>query len=129
MNEPYEVVVASGQLRAQDGAAFSPAHAWTPDGVTVEAQFTGAHLLHVAVAGCVLNDTHREAERLGLRLDGVRVVARGGFDDRWGSTGITYSVEVETEAGADDVEALLAAVDAVAEIPRTLRAGTGVSRQ
>jgi uncharacterized OsmC-like protein len=127
--ETYEVVVSSGQLRGEGGAAFTAAHRWTPDGVTVEAEFTGAHLLHVAVAGCVLNDTHREAERLGLRLDGVRVVAGGGFDDRWGSTGITYSVEVEGDASADDVAALLAAVDAVAEIPRTLRAGTSVSRR
>jgi hypothetical protein len=29
------------------------AHRWTPGGVTVEAGFTGGHLLHLAVAGCV----------------------------------------------------------------------------
>jgi hypothetical protein len=29
-------------------------HGWTEDGVMVEAAFTGAHLLYLAAAGCVL---------------------------------------------------------------------------
>jgi hypothetical protein len=36
--------------------------------VTVRADFTGAHLLHLAVAGCVLNDLYREAAGLGVEL-------------------------------------------------------------
>jgi hypothetical protein len=47
----------------------------TPGGVTVEADFTGAHLLHLAAAGCVLNDIYREAGSLGIELGGVRVTA------------------------------------------------------
>jgi hypothetical protein len=46
----------------------------------VEADFTGAHLLHLAAVGCVLNDVYREAATLGIGLQGVRVTAVGGFD-------------------------------------------------
>jgi hypothetical protein len=45
--------------------------------VTVEADFTGAHLLHLAAAGCVLNDVYREAAALGIGVDEARVVAAG----------------------------------------------------
>jgi hypothetical protein len=86
--------------------------------VTVQAAFTGAHLLHLAAAGCVLNDVYREAERLGITIHGVRVHAWGGFDtESWRSTGIGYDVEVDSPAPAKGVDALLAAVDAVAEVP------------
>lgn len=104
-------------------------HRWTPDGVTVEADFTGAHLLHLAAAGCVLNDLYREAERLGTPLDGVRVTASGGFETgSWHSTGIGYTVQLDTPASEHDQAALLDAVDAVAEIPRAIRAGATVER-
>jgi uncharacterized OsmC-like protein len=67
----------------------SNSHRWTPGGVKVEADFTGGHLLHLAAAGCVLNDLYREAEALGIELKGVRVTAAGGFDTAtWRSTGI-----------------------------------------
>jgi len=70
---------------------------------------------------------YREAAVLGIRLDGVRVTATGGFDsDAWTSTGIAYAVRVDPPGA--DVEALLARVDAVAEIPRVVRAGARVER-
>lgn len=104
-------------------------HRWTPTGVTVETDFTGAHLLHLAVAGCVLNDLYREAVGLGIELDGVRVTARGSFDTQtWTSNGIGYSVELDSTANADDVNRLLEVVDAVAEIPRAVRSGGPVTR-
>jgi uncharacterized OsmC-like protein len=59
-----------------DGAAVRFPHRWTPGGVTDEADFTGGHLLHLAAAGCVLNDVYREAATLGIELQGVRVTAR-----------------------------------------------------
>ncbi|MDG4801320.1 OsmC family protein [Micromonospora sp. WMMD980] len=97
--------------------------------MTVTADFTGAHLLHVAVAGCVLNDVYREAGALGIRVDGVRVTASGDFDTRtWASTGITYHVELRSPTPADELDRLLERVDEVAEIPRTLRAGAPVRR-
>jgi len=124
----YEVVVASGSLRASPDDSTPFAHRWTHSGVTVQTSFTGAHLLHLAVAGCVLNDVHREAQGLGVPLEGVRVVARGGFDEDWSSTGISYEVEVDSAASAAEVDALLARVDDVAEIPRAVRRATTVRR-
>ncbi len=129
MADRYEVTVAAGSLRGDIDPAFTAAHRWTAEGVAVRCDFTGAHLLHVAVAGCVLNDTYREAARLGLPLGGVRVVAGGEFDGGWASTGITYAVEVDSDASGEDVERLLAAVDEVAEIPSALRAGATVGRR
>ena len=124
MNE-FRVSAAAGSLR---GSGPTLPHAWTEAGVTVEFEFTGGHLLHLAVAGCVLNDVYREARGLGLEVEGVRVEAAGGFDtETWATTGIRYSVEV---AGLDDDDRarLLARVDEVAEIPRAIRAGGEVKR-
>jgi hypothetical protein len=104
-------------------------HRWTPGGVTVHIDFTGGHLLHLAAAGCVLNDLYREAAALGIELKGARVIAAGGFDTAtWRSTGIGYWVEVSSDAPADQVAHLLEVVDQVAEIPRTSRAGAPVRR-
>jgi len=127
--ESYEVTVGAGSLRAAPG--WSVPHRWTPEGVTVDASFTGAHLLHLSVAGCVLNDVYREAATLGVPLAGVRVRARGGFDvDTWASTGIAYDVEVDAPAAAAaDVQQLLDVVDSVAEIPRAVRHGAPVLRE
>jgi hypothetical protein len=123
----FDVAVGAGSYRSADGVPMP--HRWTAEGVTVEAEFTGAHLLHLAAAGCVLNDVYREAAGLGLRLDGVRVTASGGFDTvRWTSTGISYTVELDSPASAADLAQLLAVVDEVAEIPRAIRAGARVER-
>ena len=124
-----QVVVGAGTLRSvRPGVVVWP-HRWTPEGVTVEADFTGAHLLHLSAAACVLNDLYREAHRLNVPVDGVRVIASGGFTaDYWRSTGLRYAVEVDTTAPHDDVEVLLKVVDVVAEIPRALRSGMSVER-
>lgn len=125
----FDVVVAAGSFRSPETSVVRFPHRWTPDGVTVRAEFTGAHLLHVAAAGCVLNDLYREAAALDIRLDGARVSATGEFDtETWTSKGISYSVELDSPAGADDTAHLLEVVDAVAEIPRALRAGAPVHR-
>ena len=125
----FTVRVAAGSLRGRIRADVAMPHRWTDEGVSVEAQFTGAHLLHLATAGCVLNDLYREAEQLGIRLDGVLVVADGDFDrETWQSTGIGYHVELDSAAAADALEGLLRRVDEVAEIPKAQRAGSAVSR-
>lgn len=86
-------------------------------------------MLHLSVALCVLNDTYREAERLGIAVDGIAVEADGGFDDEWRSTGIDYWVTVDARACPQDVARPGAVVDAVAEIPRAIRAGARVTRR
>lgn len=127
--ERFTVVVGAGTLRSSDGQVIRFPHRWTPDGVTVEAAFTGAHLLHLSAAGCVLNDLYREASGDAIQLDGVRVTVSGGFDQQtWASTGITYHVELDSVAPADELTRLLEHVDRVAEIPRAIRAGTTVHR-
>jgi uncharacterized OsmC-like protein len=128
MTERYQVVVAAGVLRSPDSGATTFPHRWTDRGVTVETAFTGAHLLHLSVAACVLNDTYREAAARGVSLRGVRVTAGGGFDEDWRSRGVDYVVELDTEAPVGAQDALLDAVDAVAEVPKALRAGSPVRR-
>jgi hypothetical protein len=129
MADQYEVVVGAGSFRVADEQAVHFPHRWTSEGVSVDASFTGAHLLHLAVAGCVLNDTYREARALGDPIDGVRVAASGGFDEgTWASTGISYSLDVDSPAAAEEIDRLLAVVDAVAEIPLAVRTGATVQR-
>jgi uncharacterized OsmC-like protein len=129
MDNRFEIAVGAGTLASTSSAAVRFPHRWTPGGVTVEADFTGGHLLHLAAAGCVLNDVYREAAALGIELTGVRVTAAGGFDtSTWLSTGIDYAVEVSSDAPADQLTHLLDVVDQVAEIPRAIRAGTTVRR-
>jgi uncharacterized OsmC-like protein len=129
MSVDYWVVAGAGSLRPTGDGVVAFPHRWTDGGVAVKAEFTGAHLLHLATAGCVLNDVYREAAALGLDLDGVRVSASGEFDPTsWVSSGIVYSVELESPAAPDQVARLLELVDAMAEIPRTIRAGAPVAR-
>ena len=126
--DTYPVTIGSGTLRPLTGS-YEAQHEWTPSGVTVEGAFTGPHLLHVAVAGSVLNHVYREASARSIRIDGVRVRADGAFDpDTWRSTGITYAVELVTDASAEQQEELLTAVDGAASVLQTLRAGAEVHR-
>lgn len=116
----YQVVVSAGSLRSAVDAGI----------VMPQADFTGAHLYHLAAAGCVLNDVYREAEYLGVRIDGARVRATGGFDlATWSSTGISYEIEIASKASEEDIERLVSVVDDVAEIPKALRSGTTVARR
>ena len=89
--------------------------------------FTGGHLLHLAVAGCVHNDLYREAAARGLTLTHVSVSADGGFaGEPCGSTGITYRIQVEGTAPRAELEALVAHVQEIAEVPSALRLGADV---
>jgi len=89
--------------------------------------FNGGQLLYLAVAGCVSNDLFREARAVGIALSRVRVTVRGDFaGDPAVSTGIEYDVEVEGDASRERLEELVRHVDAIAEIPNTLRGGVAV---
>jgi len=124
---PFGVRATAGSLRDGEGVVLP--HTWTEAGVVAGPATNGAQVLHLSVALCVLNDTYREASRLGIPVDGVAVEADGGFDDAWRSTGVEYAVTVDSRAPADDLARLLAIVDEVAEIPRALRAGAPVTRR
>ena len=129
MDNRFEVTASAGTLMSESSTAVRFPHRWTPGGVSVEADFTGGHVLHLAVASCILNDIYREAAAMGIGVTGVRVTAAGGFDTAtWQSTGIDYSVDVSSDAPADRLAHLLAVVDQVAEIPQAIRAGATVRR-
>ena len=103
-------------------------HQWTGEGVMASPVVNGAQVLHLSVALCVLNDTYREAERLGVKVQGVAVEADGSFDAEWHSTGIECCVTLDSIAPADALDLLRASVDELAEIPRAIRAGAPVRR-
>ena len=127
---PFGVRATAGTLRAaEEPGDVVLRHSWTDEGVVAGPAANGAQVLNLSVALCVLNDTYREAERLGVSVDGVAVEADGGFDEDWQSTGIGYHVTLDSPASADALAHLAAVVDEVAEIPRTLRAGAPVSRR
>jgi uncharacterized OsmC-like protein len=97
------------------------------DGGGQDLGFNGGELLHLAVAGCVSNDLFREARALGLRLTRVVLTAQGEFTGSPPvSAGIRYSVEVWGDAPEAALRELVARVDAIAEIPNSLRHGTEV---
>jgi putative redox protein len=89
--------------------------------------FNGGQLLYLAIAGCVSNDLFREARAAGIELDRVRVVVRGDFSgDPAVSDDVQYDVELEGDAPAERLQALIERVDEIAEIPNSLRRGTRV---
>ena len=129
MVEDYPAAVAAGSLRdlVRADAVFHSTRA--SDQVAVDVAFTGGHMLHLAIAACVLNDIYREAAPRGLRIDGVRVRASGGFDPTTAaSTGISYTVDIDSPADAREIGQLLQWVDEIAEIPRAVRASVEVKR-
>jgi uncharacterized OsmC-like protein len=129
MASTFAVTAGSGSLRASIQPDVVMHHAWTEEGVTVQSAFTGAHLLHLAVAACVLNDLYREAALSGVTLNGVRVTATGDFDrETWRSSGISYCVEIDSDAPDAEQRRLIELVDDVAEIPRALRQQSAVTR-
>jgi hypothetical protein len=127
--DDFSVTASAGTLRGDDSTGWTVPHDWTPEGVVVEGEGNGAAVLHLSVALCVLNDTFRESQALGVPVAGVRVTAGGAFDtESWVSRGITYAVELDSTASPDDLDKVLTIVDGVAEIPRVLRAGMSVER-
>ena len=90
--------------------------------------FNGGQLLYLAVAGCVSNDLFREARAEGIELARVVVRVHGDFEgDPPVSTPITVDLEVDGDAPHDRLAELVERVDAIAEIPNSLRRGTVVT--
>lgn len=126
----FEVRVAAGSRAADVTAAYVVPHTWTDGGIAVEGGGTGAHLLLTAIGCCVLNDVLREAGPLDVGVDGVLVEVSGEFDAaRWSSTAVSYGVDVDSGASATEVDALLAKVADVAEIPRAVGGEVTVTRR
>jgi putative redox protein len=89
--------------------------------------FNGGQLLYLAIGGCVSNDLFGEARSRGIRLTTVRVVVRGDFSGEPPvSDDIAYEVEAAGEATREELDELISYVDAIAEIPNSVRRGTRV---
>src|SRR5947209_3184435 len=89
--------------------------------------FNGGQLLYLAIGGCVSNDLFREAAAHGVHLTSVRVVVRGDFSgDPAVSDAVAYDVELRGAASAAELQQLAEHVDAIAEIPNSVRQGTEV---
>ena len=89
--------------------------------------FNGGQLLYLAVAGCISNDLFRDASAEGIELRSVRVKVGGDFvGEPAVSEEIRYEVEVSGDASEEQLRALIDMVDEIAEIPNSLRQGTGV---
>ena len=90
--------------------------------------FNGGQLLYLAIGGCISNDLFREAATRGVGLTTVRVVVQGDFrGDPAVSDPVSYDVEVAGDAPREQLEELVAHVDAIAEIPNSMRQGTELS--
>ena len=89
----------------------------------------GGEFLLLALATCYCNDLYREAERLGISVDGVEVEATATFPGvGLAATDIRYRARVSSAAPAQDIDRLLAETDAVAEVHNTIRSGARVVR-
>lgn len=87
----------------------------------------GGELLMLALATCYCNDLYREAERLGIPIQGVEVEASGEFPGvGLAASNISYRAKVRSSAPAADVQRLLRETDAVAEVHNTIRSGVPV---
>jgi organic hydroperoxide reductase OsmC/OhrA len=87
----------------------------------------GGELLMLALATCYCNDLYREADRLGIAIDGVEVEASAEFPGiGLAATNIRYRARVSSSASAETIADLLRQTDAVAEIQNTVRAGVPV---
>jgi hypothetical protein len=110
---------------AEPDARFVIEHHLTPRAAIDVEMWSGAHLLHLAVAGCLFNDILRAAPKRGIAVDQLAVTANGDFDAN-GSSGIRYVIEIRSPADRSAVEQLVADMEADATIPKALRAGVAV---
>jgi organic hydroperoxide reductase OsmC/OhrA len=87
----------------------------------------GGELLMLALATCYCNDLYREADRLGIAIDGVEVEASAEFVGvGLAASNIRYRATVSSTAPPERIAMLLRETDAVAEIHNTVRAGVPV---
>ncbi|HUL97183.1 MAG TPA: OsmC family protein [Usitatibacter sp.] len=82
----------------------------------------GGEFLMLALATCYCNDIYREAQRLGIGVEGVEVEASADFDGiGLAASNVTYRARVKSPAPKERIEQLLRETDAVAEIHNTVR--------
>lgn len=87
----------------------------------------GGEFLMLALATCYCNDLYREAARLGIVLEEVRVEATAEFAGvGLAASNVRYEAAVRSPAPPEAIARLLRETDAVAEVHNTLRQGVPV---
>ncbi len=87
----------------------------------------GGEFLMLALATCYCNDLYREAERLGIPIEGAQVEATAELPGvGLAATNIRYRAVVTSSASAEAIAQLLRETDAVAEVHNTVRSGVPV---
>lgn len=87
----------------------------------------GGEFLMLALATCYCNDLYREAQRLGIPIEGAEIEATAEFPGiGLAATDITYTAKIRSPASPEMVQRLLRETDAVAEVHNTVRAGIPV---
>jgi uncharacterized OsmC-like protein len=125
----YEATIRTAK---DDQGAVDPAHVILKHHHAGRAQvnaerLTGAHLLHLAVAGCLFNDILRVAEERDITVRELEVSADGSFEGEPAvSIGVTYSVRLAADASEDDLRQLVRESEAQSSIGHTLHRGTPV---
>src|SRR3954467_961916 len=96
----HEVAVRTGQ----SSQSLSVARKASGAGSSVN----GGEFLMLALATCYCNDLYREAQRLGILIDGAEVEAFGEFPGiGLAATNISYRAKVHSSASAGDIQRLL----------------------
>jgi organic hydroperoxide reductase OsmC/OhrA len=101
----------------------------TPKPSGFGSSINGGELLALALATCFCNDIYREAAKRNINVRAVNVKVNSEFGAE-GAPGahFTYTADVEADASAAEIEALIQHTDQVAEIHNTLRTGVPVTR-
>ena len=87
----------------------------------------GGEFLMLALATCYCNDLYREAQRLGIPIQGAQIEALAEFPGiGLAATNIRYRARVHSSAPAPEIARLFRETDAVAEVHNTVRAGVPV---
>ena len=88
----------------------------------------GGELLMLAIATCYCNDIYREAAKRNIIIEKVAVECTStfGMEGEAGSN-IVYSVDIQSPASPDKIDALIKYTDTIAEIHKTIRNGTAVT--
>lgn len=122
------VVSSAGrhEVAVRSGAVSQPLHV-APKAQGPGSSVNGGEFLMLALATCYCNDLYREAQRLGIPIEGAEVEASADFPGiGLAATNISYRAKVHSPAPAADIERLLRETDAVAEVHNTVRAGVPV---
>ena len=90
----------------------------------------GGELLCLALATCCCNDIYREASKRKMIIDSVSVIVAAKFGNEGEpASRITYQVNVQSPHSKQEIHALVAYVNNIAEIHNTLRMGIQVNLQ